>query len=616
MKRESLLAFLLALALALCLGLAACESGQAPQDGEASPSVPASGEPAGGLPANPVGTRLGDGMAELTFTACDGRSYSLYETLREKKMVLLNVWATWCGPCRAEFPYMTEAYEQYKDDIEIFALSCEPGDTDELIASYVSGSGITFPVGRDAPGVAERFHVSAVPTSIIVDRFGTICFMESGAITSVEAFQRLFDVFLADGYSQSVILEDGIPPEPPGVAPEDPAVLAAALGGGFTYSNPDGQRNWPLVIQDGCAVSTNAGQSNTVSALDAAFSASAGDVFAVDYAVSSEAGCDYLTICVNGKTAKYASGERGWTTFVYECPQAGDYTVTLAYEKDGANDGGGDLARFKNVRLLTGGEAAALLSSQPVYPYGEETTLTVTSPGAREVLINDPDGALSSALGDGRYYIIPGESASFSATLAQGLDAECASFFSCFDGDAPALSGCVADGRYEFATNGADSYETTGTGCCCVGLIPARGEQGLRIFFFRDEANLNAFLARSFTGDDGVVSVTWKYADGSAPETAAVSQGADALEEGGALYYLVFVDQNGDPVEGVLANVCDDSACIPMKTGANGVAAFAYPGFAYHVQVVKVPDGYDCDLTAETYLDAGGGVTEFVLTKS
>ena len=167
--------------------------------------------------------------------------------------------------------------------------------------------------------------------------------------------------------------------------------------------------------------------------------------------------------------------------------------------------------------------------------------------------------------------------------------------------------------HYEFSTNGVDSYEETGSGYCYVELTPAWCDG---VYFFHDEANLNTFLARNFTEDNGSISASWKYADGSAPASTATCEGIEALEEGSSLYYLAFVDQNGDPVEGVMANVCDDSACTPMQSDANGVVTFAYPSFAYHIQVIKIPDGYEYDLSTETYLDAMGGVTEFVVTKS
>ena len=618
MRYKSLLALLLA--LALCLGLVACGNKTEPTE----PSTEAAGttapqvtEPEPAFPVAEIGTELGNGIADFSFTTCDGQTYSLYETLKEKKLVLINMWASWCGPCQAEFPFMEEAYQQYKDDIEIFALSVEEEDTDEVISEFAASLGLTFPMGKDTPNLfRERFYTGAVPTSVIIDRFGTICFMEASSVTSVETFQRLFDIFLAEDYTESVILEDGLPAKLPDVAAEDPADLAAVLGQGLTYVNPEDQYNWPLIIEDDHVVSTNVAQGDSVSSLNVELTAAAGDVFAVDYAVSSEAGYDFLTIYVNDELVKYMSGERDWATFAYEFEAAGDYTVTLAYEKDEAGDGGNDVACFMNLRLLTGDEAAALLASLPVYPYSDETTFTVTNPDAREVIIDDPTGTLANAFGDVKWYIIPGDTVSFSATLAEGLDAECASFLSYFDGDCPALSDCVVGDHYEFSTNGIDSYEETGSGYCYVEFTASVYDAPVDIFFFHDEANLNAFLARNFTQEDGTLPATWKYADGSAPESTVPSEGVDALAEGNAIYYLVFVDQNGDPVEGVTANVCDDASCTPMVSGANGVIGFAYPQFAYHIQVIKIPDGYDFDLSTEIYVEAEGGVAEFVVTKN
>ncbi|MDE7260509.1 MAG: hypothetical protein K2N78_00360 [Oscillospiraceae bacterium] len=370
------------------------------------------------------------------------------------------------------------------------------------------------------------------------------------------------------------------------------------------------------IRSSGCVVSTNIAQGNSVSSLEVQLTAAAGDVFAVDYTVFSEAGYDFMSIYVDGELAKYASGEKDWTTFIHEFKEAGDHTVTLAYEKDEASDDGSDTASFRNVRVVTGDEAASLLASLPTYAYAAETTLTVTNAEAREVVINDPTGTLARSFGDSKYYIIPGETASFSATLAEGLDAECASFLSGFDGDSAVLSDCLAGDHYTFSTNGIDSYEGTGAGYCYVELTPSRFDDPVAVYFFSSETDLNTFLARNFTDDSGVLAVTWKYADGAAPESTAVCEGMEALEEGNALYYLVFADQNGDPVEGVTANVCDDSSCTPMQSDANGVVAFAYPSFAYHIQVIKIPDGYTYDLSTETYIDAEGGVTAFVVTKA
>ena len=262
MKRKSLLALLLAMAMCLSF-LAACggSTGNNSQNGgdaqtndtqnaddqtDDTQDVPPADE--GGEPERPQnqvnmdipeGTALGDRIADFTFTDINGVEHNLYDTLAEKKMVLINCWATWCGPCQQEFPYMTEAYEEYKDDVEVFALSCEETDTDEVLTDYVDQMGMTFPVGRDVTDVYGDFTTGAIPISIVVDRFGVVCLVEVGSQDSQDNFQRLFDVFMGDDYNESVLL-DGIPGPKPTVDPVDTDTLAAALNTFFADSYADG----------------------------------------------------------------------------------------------------------------------------------------------------------------------------------------------------------------------------------------------------------------------------------------------------------------------------------------------------------------------------------------
>ena len=74
---------------------------------------------------------FGQPFEDFTVETIDGGSFTLSEALKDKDLVLINLWATWCGPCRMEFPYMQQAYEQYSDRIAIIALSVEPEDTVE-----------------------------------------------------------------------------------------------------------------------------------------------------------------------------------------------------------------------------------------------------------------------------------------------------------------------------------------------------------------------------------------------------------------------------------------------------------------------------------------------------
>ncbi len=72
---------------------------------------------------------LGDKMDDFTVTLDDGKEYSLYSLLGEKKAVLINFWVSWCGPCKREFPFMEEVYHELQNDIAVIALSAYTPDT-------------------------------------------------------------------------------------------------------------------------------------------------------------------------------------------------------------------------------------------------------------------------------------------------------------------------------------------------------------------------------------------------------------------------------------------------------------------------------------------------------
>lgn len=588
----------LALLLALCL----C----------ASPlSALAAEEPA-------EGTELGDKLADFSFTTFDGNEYTLSEVLKEKDMVLLNLWATWCGPCEMEFPYMEQAYEQYQDSVEIFALSVEPQDTDDVLADYVDSHGMTFPVGRDEAGLGDIFVTEGIPTSIVIDRFGVICAMEVGSQASAEAFTMLFDEFVGEDYTESNILTDGFPDPPPAeptVEPTDPEELAAALLGesavDVTVVNPDDEYNWPMVVtEDGdrtCVVCSNTGTDNSYSTVTLQFETEEDAAFAVDYKVSTEEGYDTAVIDLYGGTSKSLSGEWDWRTYACEL-EPGVNAVDLSFFKDEMEAGGDDAVWFDNFRVVTGDDVDEVLALMPQYPHSDASSITITSEDAKEIVFDDPDGVLGDYFGESQYFIVPDEYTVY-ATLSEDCDPEATMFSNIYDGSTKVFANCVDGDGYTYNAVGVDSMEETGY---CYGYVTLDSELDYAmVVTFASEENVNAFLDEA--GLD-----SWTYADGTEPSTdeRAVSADKEDADDGMSDYVLSFVDEDGNPVEGVIANVCDDDACTPMTSDADGLIEFTYPSFAYHIQVIKVPDGYEYDTSEESYLDESGDVMIFTLTKT
>ncbi len=151
---------------------------------------------------------LGQPMPDLTVTATDGRTLTLSEVLKEKKLVVINFWATWCPPCKLEFPFMQTAYEQYQNDVEIIALTTEPNDTPDVIAKFVADRGLTFPFAQESQrSYSGQFPFTGIPTSIYVDRFGNVGLIETGSMVDTKQFTDLFDYFLADDYTETKPLQ-------------------------------------------------------------------------------------------------------------------------------------------------------------------------------------------------------------------------------------------------------------------------------------------------------------------------------------------------------------------------------------------------------------------------
>ena len=103
------------------------------------------------------------------------------------KPIILNFWASWCGPCKMEMPDFNEAYSTYKDEIEFLMVNMTDGsrETVEKASSFIAESGYTFPVYYDTEySAAITYSVSSLPTTYFLNAEGELVTYAKGAINA------------------------------------------------------------------------------------------------------------------------------------------------------------------------------------------------------------------------------------------------------------------------------------------------------------------------------------------------------------------------------------------------------------------------------------------------
>lgn len=149
--------------------------------------------------------KLGSVVHDFTVTATDGKEYKISELLKTKKAVVVNFWYLNCQPCKMEFPYLQQAYIDYQDEIALVAINPYDG-TNATVSAYAVENNLTFPMVSDNDtGWTNIVQLTAYPTTIVIDRYGTICMIHKGMVTSKEEFTKVFEFFTADDYKQTLI---------------------------------------------------------------------------------------------------------------------------------------------------------------------------------------------------------------------------------------------------------------------------------------------------------------------------------------------------------------------------------------------------------------------------
>lgn len=100
-------------------------------------------------------------------------------------LTVLNFWATWCPPCKAEMPEFESFYRDNAGKIAFYAINIQ--EPPERVKSFLKAEQYTMPILLDSNGeIAKSYRVNAIPTTIIVDKTGKVVFRKSGAMSKEE----------------------------------------------------------------------------------------------------------------------------------------------------------------------------------------------------------------------------------------------------------------------------------------------------------------------------------------------------------------------------------------------------------------------------------------------
>ena len=148
------------------------------QGGPSSPQSEAAAEAAlREMPSGPPVTlqffRNPDPVNPLTMTTLDGQTISTADW--RDKVTIVNFWATWCGPCRAEIPDLVALQKKYGKYVQIIGVLSQDEAPEHAIRGFMERYEVNYPIVRETPELSQAFPgINALPTSYIIDRQGRI----------------------------------------------------------------------------------------------------------------------------------------------------------------------------------------------------------------------------------------------------------------------------------------------------------------------------------------------------------------------------------------------------------------------------------------------------------
>ncbi len=373
--------------------------------------------------------RLGDVVHDFTVQLGNGDTFTLSQVLEEKKLVLINFWATWCGPCKSEFPSMHDATIAYEDDVAVLAIGTDETESLTEVQNFMTNAGYDLFNVASVAGDATASRLwnamslgGGIPQSVMIDRYGVVVFDEIGSMPSVSEFTNRFNRFVGEDYVPTVLggalSEDDTPSgpennriEPTFTAPSASDLKAAVTTADFTFRfqeeegvQPDEESfdkyNWPWLISEDKSYiyASNANVNNSYAILYSKYTAKEGDVLVFDYKVGSEQDCDMFYVMLDGQIIKRYSGDhaKNWNTsyaYVFRGYEAGEHEISFVFLKDNETMANEDVVQIKNLRIVQ--ESSLAGSTEDISIFRQAATNPTTDKNATKQFQNYVDVVLN-----------------------------------------------------------------------------------------------------------------------------------------------------------------------------------------------------------------------------